>query len=768
MMGVIKMDVTSKIENFNKTLGIQTSFYNAQDDILGYSENNIIYLNTYYKENLEVVNKHETLHFFRGSSQFKAIKSVIFSVLKDEDLQKIRDRYYLKYQGLYSEEEIKKGILDEEIAIDIIIGNGKFPIDINDYVKDAYTSIVTQSKSITLSNDVKRYLNISLSKKIDQQFPKLSKWEKIFVLNYYNGKDKLLPSNKGTKHEKVREDIRKELENLYQYGEDYNNFIVNPHSKEIKRKVEMEIKKLLSDGEIDEAEDVKKHFEENLVNRANMISNNLQREYKNIVKILKNSDYDDSFKCLMLQETISRFYKKENIDGKISTIVDKRIAHESAVSHMVLNKPILDLIYSSVDDYNSFIDLYFDCLDDFNKKVKLENSINFEHINNFGMGRWIKFDSKENNEEAFIENSQKLTALVKDTIWCTKTQASSHLEKGDYYVFVDNTGNPHIAIRMLGNEISEVRGIEHGKAQELETEYRKVAIEFLINNANIRHGKEWLEKEEWNKRLVGYINRIDTNCLSDEDIEHLIYDISEVNDYKIHLARNTNKKILIQKIKDLPRVKQKLAEKYSCKVEEIHFGPIGLADDCGDVFPYKVVLGPLAFPSDKKIDFSKLKVVLGNAHFSGSIIEEFPSLEIIGGDAYLAGSALKRLPKLRKINGKVMLTGKTKIENLNSLTYIGGDACFHNSNIKELNNLEVIEGNASFRDSYLSSLPKLKYVKGSLVTSGSEIRELPSLEKVGGNADFGYSKLEVLNPNCEIVGKMNFANCPLEIKRTKR
>ena len=54
-----------------------------------------------------------------------------------------------------------------------------------EYVKDAYTSIVTQSKSITFSNEVKRYLNISLSKKIDQQFPKLSKWEKLFVFNSF-------------------------------------------------------------------------------------------------------------------------------------------------------------------------------------------------------------------------------------------------------------------------------------------------------------------------------------------------------------------------------------------------------------------------------------------------------------------------------------------------------------------------------------------------------------------------------------------------------
>ena len=763
------MDVISRVEQFNKSLGIVTSFYNAQDDILGYSENNIIYLNTHYKDNLELVNKHETLHFFKNSSQFKAIKSVIFSLLKEEDINKLRNNYYLKYQGLYSEDDIRNGVIDEEIAIDIIIGNGEFPINVDEYVKDAYTSIVTQSKSITFSNEVKRYLNISLSKKIDQQYPKLNKWEKLFVLNYYNGKDKVLPTNKATKHEEVRETIKKELESLYEYTNDYNNFFIDPFCKEVIRKVEMEIQKLISDGELEEAEDVRTHFEENLINRANMISNNLRREYKNIVKVLKNSEYDDAFKYLMLQETISRTYKRENIDGKSSTIVDKRVLHETTINHMVLNKPILDILYSSVDDYKSFGDLYFDSLEDFNEKLKLENSIKFEHINTFGMGKWIKFESRANNREAFIENSQKLSVLVKDTIWCTKTQASSHLEKGDYYVFVDNKGNPHIAIRMLGNEISEVRGIAHDKAQELESEYRKVAIEFLIKNSNIRHGKEWLEKEEWNKRLVSYINKIEENRLTDEDIDNLIYDITEVNDYKIHLARNTNKKILIEKLKDLPRVKIKLAEKYGCKVDEIHYGNIGMLKRYeGGVFPYKVVLGSLALPTDMVVDFSKLEVVSGTAHFSGSVAETLPSLEVIGGDAYFGGCALKSLPKLKKIGGRVTLNGETKIEDLNSLVYIGGDANFQRSQIKSLENLEVIEGNASFRESKISSLPKLRMVKGSLITAYSDVKELPVLEKVGGNADFGYSKLEVLNPECEIIGKMNFANCPLDKNRTKR
>ena len=40
-----------------------------------------------------------------------------------------------------------------------------------------------------------------------------------------------------------------------------------------------------------------------------------------------------------------------------------------------------------------------------------------------------------------------------------------------------------------------------GLTKELEDDYRDVAIEFLSKNKDIKNGKEWLEKEEWNKRF---------------------------------------------------------------------------------------------------------------------------------------------------------------------------------------------------------------------------------------------------------------------------
>lgn len=760
------MSVLEKIKLNNQKLGIATIFYNANDEILGYSEKNRVYLNVNYIEDIEKINKHEVLHFYKDSKQFKVIKNIIFSILKSNEINKLRNEYYIKYMSLYSEEEIKEGVLDEEIIIDMIVKNGNFSIDIDKYIKDPYEVITTESKAVTLSKEVKRYLNLSLSKKIDGQFPHLNKWEKLFVLNYYNGRDRIIPCKKETKHEEVRNDIKRELEKLYDYGNKYNNFVFNLTSKDLRRKIEIEIERLIKDGEIEVAEHVKKNMDKNIMNRASIIANNLQREYQNIVKTLQESGYDDAFKYLMLQETINRIYKKENIHNEMKRIVDKRIEHETAVSHMVLNDYTLKNIYDNVGAYQSFVDLYFDSLERFNEKVKLENSVNFENVDTFGMGRWIRFEGKNNNEKEFLNNAQRLTTLVEDTIWCTKTQASSHLEQGDYYVFVDNDGKPHIAVKMIGNDISELRGIENDVAQDLEEEYRKVAVEFLQNNTNIRYGMEWLKKEEWNKRLLTYINKIKKGSFNEEYYDSLVYDLTEVSDYKIHFAKNKNKEILLKLVKDIPEICDRLASKYGCKVSDICFGDCLHIDKCTEEFPFSVVMGDLILKEN--INCSKLKCVIGDASFVDGEIKELSSLEYIGGDLILNNSKIESIPNLRLVRGKLSAPNTKNLKDLSSLAEIQSDVIFNGSNIENLENLARIGGNANFSRSKIRRLKNLKYVKNTLNINDSYIENLSSLEYVGGNADFSCSKLKLLNPDCKIIGKINMANTPLEQEMIRR
>ena len=61
------------------------------------------------------------------------------------------------------------------------------------------------------SIEEKRYLNLSLTANIRGM--NLNDWEKIFVLNYYDGKERILPQVKGAdKVQAIRGDIEKYLQ----------------------------------------------------------------------------------------------------------------------------------------------------------------------------------------------------------------------------------------------------------------------------------------------------------------------------------------------------------------------------------------------------------------------------------------------------------------------------------------------------------------------------------------------------------------------------
>ena len=81
-------------------------------------------------------------------------------------------------------------------------------------------------------------------------------------------------------------------------------------------------------------------------------------------------------------------------------------------------------------------------------------------------GEWVKYD--QGSDYHILENSLR----GKGTGWCTaEGSAPSHLQGGDFYVYYTkgqsgNYSEPRIAIRMQGDEIAEVRGVNH--RQELE------------------------------------------------------------------------------------------------------------------------------------------------------------------------------------------------------------------------------------------------------------------------------------------------------------
>jgi mannose/fructose/N-acetylgalactosamine-specific phosphotransferase system component IIB len=733
-----------KIIEFNKQFGLNTSFF-TDTEIEGYSLKNTIYLNE-NSADLEKVNKHELLHFFENDDAFSEIKEKILKS-NEEKIDIIRSDYYLRYCGLYTEEEIQNGIIDIEIVIDVLIGNYIFKFDqglkIGDYVL----------KEITKNLEQKRYLNLSLTSQIDSM--NLSKWDKLFILNFYDGKEHIFPQKEGRK-ERIKEDIKQELERLYNLLQD--EFIINPESKDVIREYESELKALESRGE--DISHLKNYRKQALEELANQFTKQLYEEYKHIVDLIKEAQYEDSFKVLMLRETLSKTYKLDTKDGK-KTIVNKRNMHESIASHMTLNDAVLNLIYNNVNDYNNFANLYFAGLEIFNQTIAQKNNVSIDNVDVYEMGRWIKFDGKTTDSNNYIKNAQELSSLVKDTPWCTKTLASSQLAQGDFYVFVDNDNKPHIAVKMNGNEIDEVRGTLNGNAQELEEDYRKVAISFLENNKEIKNGDKWLKKEEWNKRLLTYIHNIENDTFKEDDVEKLIEDYIGHYEYKAHFSENTNK----EKLRNLlPKIKKKIALYYNCREDEILFSDVDFSDaeyTNLKICPYKLLLGNVDFKDSPIESLGDLIIIGGIADFWNSKIQSLGNLTTIGGYAEFENSQIESLGNLTTIGGNALFRN-SKIQSLGALTTIGGEADFMNSKIQSLGNLTTIGGNAVFVHSQIQSLGNLTTIGGVPFFKNSKIQSLGNLTTIGGDVEFENSPIESLGNLTTIGGSAYFRNSKIQ------
>ncbi|MBQ6285409.1 MAG: hypothetical protein IJK67_03760, partial [Bacilli bacterium] len=314
--------------------------------------------------------------------------------------------------------------------------------------------------------------------------------------------------------------------------------------------------------------------------------------------------------------------------------------------------------------------------------------------------------------------------------WCTKTLASTQLAQGDFYVFVDKDNKPHIAVKTSGNEIDEVRGILNGNAQELEEDYRKVALSFLENNKEIKNGDKWLRKEEWNKRLIKYIHDIENGIFKQENIEQLIEDFFGKYEYKSHGSKNTNK----EKLKRLlPKIKKNIAEYYNCNEEEIAVEDINFSDK-----------------KHKNLKTCPYKVIFGNADFSDSRVQDLGNLTIIGGNPYFYHSKVQSLNNLTTIGGNVLFSN-SRVQTLGNLTTIGGYADFSNSQIYDLGNLTTIGGNAWFYNSKVQNLGNLTTIGRNADFRNSQIKDLGNLTAIGGLADFKNSKITDFD-NIEYIG----------------
>ena len=390
-------ETKERIIQFNRRFGLSTEFI-TDENILGYALGKTICINSSIEQDYERTNRHELLHFFEETPEFEDIKRELFEV-QGENLEQIREEYKLRYLGLYSDEEIEAGVLDNEIAIDLMVDNSSIEYEEGLKVGDRFLG------NIEHGLQEERYLNLSINRKIQNM--NLSKWEKIFVANYYDGKEYILPQK--DRANGIRTDIELYLNELYGLGEE--EFKIDSHSPEIIREYESEIKALQARGE--NTEYLEKNKERALQELATKYSEQLYAEYKHIVDLIKDKDYEPAFKCMMLRETLTKTYKleteKENGEEKTKTIVKKRKPHESIAGHMVLNETTLDFIYKHVEDmeqYQNFANLYFASVEVFKQTIAKQSGITLDGVETYGKGSWIKFDGKQTDEEKYLENYQ--------------------------------------------------------------------------------------------------------------------------------------------------------------------------------------------------------------------------------------------------------------------------------------------------------------------------------------------------------------------------
>ena len=359
-----------------------------------------------------------------------------------------------------------------------------------------------------------------------------------------------------------------------------------------------------------------------------------------MVDFFKESNYPASFQWFLLNETLKSTYRTDFSQGQAKVIVNARKPHQTILGMMNLPTQVVDFKYNNAPKYASFKELYKDAQTYFKRFVTQTEIINIKNIDTFGKGSWIRFNSQYNDPKNFEQNVANLKSLIADTPWCTSTLASTHLSEGDFYVFIDNNKKPHIAVKMNGNAIDEVRGIKNGNNQELENEYRDVVINFLKNNYKIEYGKEWLDKEEWNARLIQYAKDIDENNFKFENIPCLFNDLFKV-DFKSH-GGNSNLALLRSK---LVYIKPQLAEYYNCLENEICVSDYVPKDQ--EVCPYTFIMGNANLK--KCINLGNLQTIGGNADFCDSKITDLGNLQTIGGDAYFDANTIKKADNLKHV-----------------------------------------------------------------------------------------------------------------------
>jgi hypothetical protein len=502
---------------------------------------------------------------------------------------------------------------------------------------------------------------------------------------------------------------------------------------------------------------------------------------------LSQSDYDPAFKLMMLDAVVTNNYDSNT---------KKYIKRDSKTIRNItpFDAGTLAQLYGMTDS-KELLKTYVEIQAD-----NAENIVKANEMKSTNDGKWLKFNGgKETPAEERAANATALSQLVQDTPWCTKTNASSQLNGGDFYVYVtkatDGRYIPRVAVRMEDDRVGELRGVASSK-QDLEPDMLPVAEKFLREEIPNDSGKKWLDSVEYNKRIKAYTEELRGRKVAMDDFNKYAEIKADEKKYSVDYGNNG----FVERLEKVMRTKV-VANDFTPdlvgRVERrsqfvnpntrVFFGNLlNLQENnMSNFVGLEMIVGDTEWNSRIENFPPNLKTVTGSVAIYGGA-ESIGNIELVGQELLLNSDRIKTLGNLKhageinmmgssqallqdfgdleEINVKSELNFKIPlgVTSLGKIKRVNGSIYLRGSHLESFGDLEYISGSLTINDSDINSLGKIKTIGRSLVIKKQDsITSLGNVEYVGDVLDIEQSNIKDI-PNLKYIGSL--ASFPYGVK----
>ena len=223
----------------------------------------------------------------------------------------------------------------------------------------------------------------------------------------------------------------------------------------------------------------------------------------------------------------------------------------------------------------------------------------------------------------------------------------------------------------------------------------------------------------------------------------MVYDLTEISDYKAHYAQCGNRVELLKKISGMKAVRKAIAKKYGCRPKQVCIGNVEKKDVNQVNFPYVVVLGNAHFSGyGYRTDCSNLRFVLGDLHCIDDSVYNLNNLEVVSGSLHFTHIKEDSLDNLRLI-GEIGDLYETNIKSMKNLKEVGGTFALICSEVGDLSGLEIIGEDLHFEYGKAGDLSGLKNVNGNVYLAYSSIGKIGDFNCEGRIKGYSSERDEV-------------------------